>query len=410
MKKAKVAFGLLLLAAGAVLFGLRVKETQEQQAKAAKKGKKDGAQRIITVSVAEARTGQVRQEILLTGSLRPKEQVDVTAKATGRVERLTYQLGDFVRRGALIAELEDDELQQQVSRARAALLVVNASTKQRMAELENSKANFVRAGNLMKEGLLPRSDYESRRTAYEVVQAQLELSKAQEGQARAELRELEIRVEQTRIYAPMDGYVSRRHVDQGALVNPSTPILTLVNMATMVTMASVPEQEVGKLRVGARARVEVDAFGDQTFDGRVARIAPVLDAATRSATVEVEIPNPDNRLKAEMFARVTLDLGSTRSAVLIPREGLVYRGSQPGVFLAERGRSTFRAIETGQTIGGDVEVLAHLAPGARIVTRGSAMLREGDQLKVVDGEGGGGTRSAGSRKQDAAVNGGRGEE
>lgn len=412
MKKAKVAFGLLLLAAGAVLFGLRVRETQEQQAKAAKKGKKDGAQRIVTVSVAEARTGQVRQEVLLTGSLRPKEQVDVTAKATGRVERLTYQLGDFVKRGALIAELEHDELLQQVSRAKAALAVTMAATKQRLAELENSKANFGRAESLMKEGLLPRSDYESRRTAYEVVQAQLELSKAQEGQARAEIRELEIRVDQSRIYAPMDGYVSRRHVDQGALVNPSMPILTLVNMTTMVTMASVPEQDVGKLRVGTRARVEVDAFGDQMFDGRVARIAPVLDAATRSATVEVEIPNKENRLKAEMFARVTLDLGAMRSAVLIPRDGLVYRGSQPGVFITERGRSSFRAIETGQTMGGDVEVLANLTPGTQIVTRGSAMLREGDQLKVVGGAGGSQEEKKASRKekQNAGPNGSRGEE
>lgn len=164
------------------------------------------------------------------------------------------------------------------------------------------------------------------------------------------------------------------------------PILTLVNLSTMVTMAAVPEQEVGKLRIGTRARVEVDAFGEQSFEGRVARIAPVLDAATRSATVEVEIPNPGGRLKAEMFARVTLDLGAMRPALLIPRDGLVYRGSQPGVFMVDRGRSTFKPIETGQTLGNEVEVLANLQPGAQIVTRGSAMLREGDQLRIVNAE------------------------
>lgn len=370
----------------AILFGLRVQQTAEMQAKASKRTKKDGAARVVSVSIAEARTGQVRQEILLTGALRPKEQVDVTAKATGRVEKLTYQLGDFVKKGALIAELEDDELQQQVSRAKAALSVVKAATKQRMAELENSKANYARYERLMKEGLTPRSEFESRETAYEVVQAQLELSRAQEGQAHAEIRELEIRLEQTRILAPMDGYIAKRHVDQGAIVTPAMPIVTLVNLSTMVTMAGVPEQEVGKLRVGTRARVEVDAFSEQMFEGRVARIAPVLDAATRSATVEVEIPNRDNRLKAEMFARVTLDLGAMRPAVLIPRDGLVYRGTQPGVFISDHGRSSFRAIETGQTMGADVEVLANLNPGTRIVTRGSAMLREGDQLKVVEGE------------------------
>lgn len=176
MKKATLLFGFLLVLGAAVLFGLRVRQTLEQQSQSTKKGKKDGAARIVNVNVSQARPGQVRQEILLTGALRPKEQVDITAKSTGRVEGLTYQLGDFVQKGAVIAVLEADELKQQVSRARAALSVVNAATKQRMAELENSKANFARSERLVKEGLLPRSDYESSRTAYEVVQAQLELS------------------------------------------------------------------------------------------------------------------------------------------------------------------------------------------------------------------------------------------
>lgn len=383
MKNVKTVVAVALALTAAVLFGLRVRESAQKQEQSAGKKSTAPAARVVTVSVADAKHGQVRQEILLTGSLRPKEQVDVTAKATGRVQRLTYQLGDFVKNGAVIAELEDDELQQQVSRAKAALAVVNAATRQRMAELENSKANFGRMERLMKEGLIPRSDFESSRTSYEVVQAQLELSKAQENQARAEIRELEIRLSQARITAPMDGFISKRHVDQGALVNPAMPIVTLVNLSTMVTMASVPEQAVGKLRVGAAAKVEVDAFGEQVFQGRVARIAPVLDAATRSAIVEVEIPNRDTRLRAEMFARVTLDLGAMRPAILIPRDGLVYRGTQPGVFLADRGRSAFRPIETGQTIGADVEVMANLDAGTKIVTRGAAMLGEGDQLKVV---------------------------
>lgn len=385
MKNLKIAFGLIIVLATAAFFVMRVRQASQAQAEIARKAAtKKSAARVVSVSVGKARTGQLRQEILLTGSLRPKEQVDVTAKATGRVEKITHQLGDAVKTGELIAELEDDELQQQVNRAKAALSVVDASARQRKAELDNSKANLGRAESLWKEGLIPKSDLESRQTAMEVVLAQLQLIEAQRGQAQAELKELEIRLAQSKIYAPMAGHIAKRHVDQGALLSPSTPIVTLVNLSTMVTMASVPEQEVGKLRIGNQAKVEVDAFGDRTFQGRVARISPVLDAATRSAIVEVEIPNPDLGLRAEMFARVHLDLGATREAVLIPREGLVYRGTQPGVFLIERNAATFRAIETGRTFGDDVEVLANLLSGTTIVTRGASMLREGDQVKVAD--------------------------
>jgi RND family efflux transporter MFP subunit len=390
----KKIIGILVALSLAGFMGYRIQQAREQQAAAPKKDAKKSGGRVVSVSLGEARTGRVREEILLTGSLRPKEQVDLTAKATGRVEKLIYQLGDRVNKGDLVAELEDDELQQQVQRAKASLAVVRASTRQREAELRNSKANLGRAGTLLKEGLIPKADYESRQTEYQVVQAQIQLAQAQERQAQAEINELEIRLAQSKIYAPMSGVVARRHIDEGALVSPSTPILSLVNLNTMVTLANVPEREVGKLRVGNKATIEVDAFPEQQFQGRVARISPVLDAATRSATVEVEIANQDHRLKAEMFARVTLDLESTRDAIIIPREGLVYRGQQPGVFAAEHGRPVFRPIETGKTIGGEVEVLANLEPGTAIVTRGATMLREGDQIRVAGENGGAGKQRA----------------
>lgn len=384
MGKLKPILGLAVLLAGGAFFALRVRQASDIQQEAARKAaNKKSAARVVSVSAGQARTGRLRQEVLLTGSLRPKEQVEVTAKGTGRVEKLTYQLGDFVKQGELVAVLEADELEQQVKRAQAALRVVDASARQRKAELANAKANLERSTLLQREGLLSRADFESRQTELEVVNSQLQLTEAQRGQAQAELNELQIRLAQTKIYAPMSGHVAKRHVDQGAVVSPSTPVLTLVNLSTMVTQAAVPEQEVGKLRAGYEARIEVDAFADKTFRGRVARISPVLDPATRTATVEVEIPNPDGGLRAEMFARVHLDLGSLRDAVLIPREGLVYRGSQPGVFLIDRNRSTFRPIETGQTMGNDVEVLGGLAPGTTIVLRGASMLREGDEVRVT---------------------------
>lgn len=384
MNRIKTAMLLLAVAVAGLFFAIRVREASKIQQEAATKAanKKSGA-RVVSISTGKARVGRVRQEVLLTGALRPKEQVEVTAKVTGRVEKLTHQLGDYLNKGDLIVELEDDEVQQQVSRAKAALAVVAASARQRQAELANSKANLERYQKLVKDGLASRVDFEEKQTALEVVQAQLQLTEAQRGQAQAELNELLIRLEQTKIYSPMNGHIAKRHIDQGAVVSPSTSIVTLVNLSTMVTMANVPEHDVGRLKVGNLAIIEVDAFSGRSFTGKVARISPVLDAATRSATVEVEIPNPESGLRAEMFARVKLDLGSTRDAVLIPREALVYRGTQPGVFLLDRNRAVFQPIETGASMADDVEVVSNLQPGTTIVTRGASMLREGDSVNIT---------------------------
>ncbi len=385
MAKRKKLIGVALLAAVAVFAAMRVHTAYQKQQAAAAGGRRGSAERIVSVGIAQARQGLVREEILLTGSLRPKEQVEVIAKATGRVVKLAFELGDPVRKGELIAELESDELEQQVNRASAAMAVARAFSQQRRAQLENSKADLDRANLLLKEGLIPRQEYDSRRTAYEVVEAQLLLAQAQELEAQAQLSELKIRLSQSKIYAPMAGHVARRHVDVGALVSPSTPIITLVNLATLVTMANVPEREVGKLRVGNKATIEVDAFGDKEFAGHVARIAPVLDVSTRSATVEVEISNPDGRLRAEMFARVVLDLGTTRPAVLIPREALVYRGQQAGVYLSQSGSPVFTPVDTGLGVDNEIEVLP-LKAGTTVIARGATMLREGDKVRIVEGK------------------------
>ena len=379
---------LLCLALAAIAFaGYRVWLAYEKKAATATAPTKGGGGgRVITVSTTQARVAPLRENIEITGSLKPKEQVDVTSKITGRVERLTVQIGDIVQRGQVIAELDDAELEQQVRRAEAARDIARATVQQRNAELGNSKADADRAKQLFDQGLVAKQDYETKLTAYRVFQAQVALANAQTEQASAELRELNIQRSQMRIVAPMTGYVAQRYVDVGAVVSPTTPIIKVVNLATMVTVANVPEKELSKLRAGSKAAVIVDAYGDTTFEGRVARVAPVLDAATRTALVEVEIPNPSGALKAEMFARVKLDIANMREAVLVPRDALVYRGNQSGVYVLEQKRPVFRAVETGTVQGSDVEVKANLASGTTVINRGAAMLQEGDQVRIVGAE------------------------
>ena len=353
----------------------------------------------ISVDLAEARVGEVEEVLLLTGALKAKETVAVMANAPGRLEKLPFQVGDFVKRGALVVELEDDELQQRVRRAEASIQVSAANVAQREAEMANVRANLDRAKQLFEEELLSPQEYEQQKTSLAMIEAQLQLAEAQRSQAEADLTELKIQLDQTKIYSPLSGIVAVRHLDRGALVSPSSPILTIVSLSTMVTQGNVPERNVGKLRVGNVAEVRVDAIPGEVFRGRVARVAPILDAATRSALIEIDIANPRNVLKAEMFARIDLDLGTMREATLIPRDALVYRGQQPGVYVVEgENQPVFRAIETGMTRENQVEVLANLQPGAKIVGRGATMLRDGDSISVAGAGGGGG----GSKKGGAA--------
>lgn len=364
------------------LVGTRIREAQQEQA--APSQKKKGGDRTISVDLASVQPGEVAEQLILTGALKAKETVNVTPQSTGRLEKTYFQVGDRVRQGDLIAELEDSELQQRVRRAEAAIAVSAANVTQRKAELANIKANLDRAEQLYKEQLLSPQEYEQQRTGLATMDAQVALAEAQQQQAEAELAELKIQLAQTKVYAPLSGDVSVRYVDEGSLVSPSTPLIQIVNLASLVTIGNVPERNVGRLRVGTPAEVRVDAIPDQIFRGKVARIAPVLDAATRSASIEIDIANPDRILRAEMFVRIDLDLGTTRQANLIPRDSLIYRGIESGVFLLdEEDRPVFQSVEIGVNTEDDrVEVL-NLAPGTRIIGRGATMLREGDQIRIA---------------------------
>jgi membrane fusion protein (multidrug efflux system) len=373
------------------LFGTRVYDAQQQQSAVKKK---KGDSRTISVDIATVQEGPVAEELILTGALKPKESVDVTPQSTGRLQHNYFQVGDRIREGALVAELQDDELQQRVRRAEAAIAVSAATVQQRASELDNSKANLRRAEQLYDEQLLSLQEYEQQKTGLATMEALLALARAQQQQSEAELEELRIQVSQTKIYAPLSGDVAIRYLDEGALVSPTTPLIRVVNLSSLVTLGNVPERSVGRLRVGMASEVRVDAIPDQVFRGKIARIAPVLDAATRSALIEIDIANPDHVLRAEMFVRINLDLSSTRPAKLIPRDGLVYRGTQSGVFvLDEQDRPVFQAIETGVNTDDDQIEVINLAVGTRIVGRGAGMLRDGDRIRVA-GDPPTGTRKA----------------
>jgi RND family efflux transporter MFP subunit len=342
-----------------------------------------GGARVQPVQTDVVSSGKISEKVTLTGALRAKEQVDVSPKISGRVTRILVDTGQPVARGALVAVIEDDEIRQQVERSKASIAVVEATIAQREAELSNAKAEMDRKKQLVEAGLLSRFELDSLETRHRVAQSQLELARAQRRQSEAELRELNIRQGQTRVHSPIAGLVANRHVDTGAMVNSGAPVVTVVSVSPMVIEAKAPERDIARVRRGSPVTVTVDSLPGQRFSGRVMRISPLLDAQTRNGLVEVEIPNPGAVLKGEMFARVELDLGTARETALLPRDALVYRGEQPGVYVIEADKAKFVTVETGLTQEDKVELVSGLKVGDTVITRGSNLIKDGDSVRVM---------------------------
>jgi HlyD family secretion protein len=362
-----------------------------------------GGARVQTVQTDTISTGQISEKVALTGSLRAKEQVDVSPKVAGRLVSIMVDTGHSVAKGAMIAQIEDDEIRQQVERSKASIAVVEATIAQREAELGNAKAELDRKKQLVEAGVLSRIDLDTLEMRHRVAMSQLELARAQKRQSEAERRELDIRQSQTRIYSPITGLVARRHAHPGAMINQGTPIVTVVSATPMVIEAQASERDIARVKRGLPVTITVDSLPGKRFTGRVMRISPLLDAQTRNGLVEIEIPNREGALKGEMFARVELDLGGARETTLLPRDALVYRGDQPGVYVIESEKAKFIALETGLTQEDKVEVISGLKAGDTVITRGSNLLKDGDRVRSVGkGQEGrqGGPQQDGPRRQE----------
>jgi RND family efflux transporter MFP subunit len=381
MNRRRVIWGAAIVLSGILAFRLYQELGGGTKASAGPRG--PGGPRAQTVEVVIPELADITERISLIGSLRAKQQVEVTPKFSGRVLEIAVDRGDFVRAGQVIARLEDDELRQQVRSAEASLQVARASQSQRDAELKSVKVALDRYQDLQKDGVVSSLQLEQAQTGVEVSEAQANLARAQVVQAEAQLEELRIRLGQTDILSPLTGAVAQRYVHPGALVSVNTPIVLVLDLSRLVTVINVPERDIDKVQVSNPARIFVDAIGGEEFHGQVVRISPLLDSQTRTAQVEIELPNPSGRLKAEMFARVDLNLTTERKALLIPRDALVYRSNRPGVFVVESEVVRFQSIATGLTEGDRIEVLSGLSEKETVVTRGANLLKNGDSVEIV---------------------------
>src|SRR6185436_290078 len=251
-------------------------------------------------------------------------------------------------RGQRLAKIEDFEIVEQVKQAEAAQEVSLATIRQREADLQLAETNVERSRSLYERQLLPKQTLDDNEARYQSALASLDLAKAQHSQSKARLDELRINLGNTIITSPVDGFVARRSADPGAFASQNQPVMDVVDIGRVRLVANIVEKDLTTLQTGNTTRVEVDAFPGETFLGRIARVAPVLDPATRTAPIEIEIPNPSYRLKPGMYARVGILTNTKKNALVLPGDAVVDLGGRRGVFVPQNNEiAVFQMVQVG---------------------------------------------------------------
>ncbi len=360
----------------------------------------------MTVELGAVKKGDVAAHLTVVGNLIGLQTVDVAPRTNGRLMSVNVQLGDPVRRGQVLAKIEDREIVEQVSQAEASQQVSKATIRQREADLKVAEVNFARSKNLFERQLLAKQALDDAESRYLAAEAQIDLSKAQLMQAEARLQELKINLQNTSVTSPVDGFVGKRNVDPGAMVSQNTPIASVVDISKLKMVVNVVEKDIRLVTVGDSGDVDVDAYPGEKFRGRIARVAPVLDPATRTATMEIEIANADKRLKPGMYARVSLTVEERKGTLVAPKSAVVDFESKRGVWMPNAdNRARFVAVELGIEDAERIEIKSGLKEGDQIVTTGATAVRNNDQLVIA---GAGGSRAPGGPGGRGGATGGTG--
>jgi RND family efflux transporter MFP subunit len=343
-----------------------------------------GPRQPMTVEVATVKRGDMTESLTVVGNLIGEATVEAVPKVSGRLDEVTVRLGDRVRRGQTLARIEDREIAEQVKQAQASFDVAAATIRQREADLRLAQTNLERSKNLFDRSLIPKQTYDDTDARYQAAAAQLDLAKAQYQQAQARLDELKINLANTVIASPVSGFVGKRALDPGAWVTPNSSFISVVDIGIVRLVANVVEKDLRRITSGMKADVAVDAYPGEHFTGRIAHVAPVLDPATRTAQIEVEIENSSFRLKPGMYAKVSFVVEHKEQVLVVPANAVIDNAGKKGVYVPGEGDiAKFQPVTLGMSDPDEIEITSGVTEGMHVISTGAAALRDGDRIVLL---------------------------
>ena len=304
----------------------------------------------VRVETIEVKPHPVTEEVI--GTVRAKIRAAVEAKVSGRITRMAVDLGQPVREGDLIAEIDAQEIKARLDQA--------------LATREQAGQDLKRYTVLLEKQVAAKQEFDAAQARFRVADAAVK-------EAQAMLDYVEVR-------APFAGVISRRLADAGDFASPGKPLVEIENPEVLRFEADVPEALIEKIRRGEDLSVRIPSI-DGEIKGRVAEIAPSADSNSRTFLVRIDLPTVPG-LRAGQFGRTAIPVGDALS-LRVPASALVVRGQMEMVFLAENGAVRLRLVKTGKRFGDEIEVLSGVAQGERVVSEGASGLSDDQPVSVL---------------------------
>jgi RND family efflux transporter MFP subunit len=351
--------------------------------------------RVITVATVAPLKQDLDVRLAYTADITPNQAVNLFSRVDGYIAKVYVEKGDLVKANQLLIEVDHSDYRHAVNQAKANLAAARARVAQQEASVRNASLTLNRMQSLIKDQFVSQQDLDNAQVAYDTAAAVLDSLRAQVQQMEVALAQAETHLAYSYIRAPFAGYVAERNLDLGSYVSGTTAgtstlsrgILTLHEIQTVRILIEVVEKDVPLIQVGQKSEVRAEAYPDRVFEGTVTRVVQALNRATRTMTIEVDLPNKDHVLKGGMFARVEVLVGTHRNAIQIPIDAVSRLEDSQYVYIVREGKAQRVPVEIGVRDENRVEITKGLAGLEQVIISGKDLVHEGApvQTQAADG-------------------------
>lgn len=339
---------------------------------------------VVAVETAPVELDFVEITDRITGKISPQAEVNIVPKMGGKVDQVAVKVGQRVKSGDLLVRLDTAEISAQVKQAEAALAAVKGNIAVLEANFSAAKDNLDRMKYLFEQGGISQQQYNGAKTQFEVAQAQL--NNAKDGgvqQAQAALDLARTQLTNAVITAPQGGIVASVNVEPGEMAGPTMPVVTVVDIDTVVGEFSLTEGQVGLVKNGLEIDVLVKSAGAKPMQGKVGEISPVADPRTKAFTIKVVLANKEHIIKPGMTAEIDLTLDKSEKALVMPVEAIVEQDDKTSVYVVRGEVVSLEEVAVILENDAKAAVTGNLEAGIQVVVVGKEQLQDGAKVKVV---------------------------
>lgn len=351
---------------------------------------------VEVVNVTQLYPSQTFTLLNASGYVVAQRKAALASKITGRLVSISVEEGDFVKKGQVVARIENEDISASKEQAEANLITARHNLEQARAELIESEKTFKRYSELLPFEYVSKADFDSAEARYKRAKASVSAAESNIKSAMAALKSAEVSLEYSFIRAPFDGVVLTKNADIGDIITPigaaanaKAAVVTIADMNSLQVEVDVSESNLGIVKKGQPCEIQLDAIPDSRFRGIVHMIVPTADRSKATVLVKIRFIDTDPRILPEMSAKAAfLEREITKDEqnpkIALNPEAISTRNGKQFVFLIKDNRAIETPIVTGQKLGDFIEILSGVKPGDRVVLKPSKRLRNGSRIKITE--------------------------